>query len=57
MSKTYDVTVAVAFNGHRITRTSTVDAASPKVAKELAEDMAGIDIEISSGTPREKEVR
>ena len=57
MDKTYEVTVTVSFNGHRITRTNTVEAASPEMAKELAEAMADVDVEIASGTPREKEAK
>jgi len=54
MDKKYEVTVSVSFNGHKITRTSKVEAETPEMAKEMAEAMADVDILISSGTPREK---
>ena len=52
MSRKYEVTVTVSFNGHRITRTSKVEADSPELAKEMAEAMADVDVVITSGTPR-----
>jgi molybdopterin biosynthesis enzyme len=53
MDKKYEVTVAVEFNGHKITRTYEVYAQDEEMAKELAEAMTDVDILISSGTPRE----